>query len=129
VVTASEDKTARVWEADSGKPVGAPVQHQGQVLSAAFSSDGRRVVTACSDGTARVWDVLLGSGSRDDAARLTGLAEAVGGYRVNELGSLVFLGLDDQRERFRKLRQLAGQRSDREPSINSFIRRFLSDLK
>src|SRR5262249_4303958 len=36
VVTASDDKTARVWEADTGKPVGAPLQHQGVVRSAAF---------------------------------------------------------------------------------------------
>ena len=39
--------------------VGTPLQHQGNVLSAAFSPDGRRIVTA-SDNTARVWDAPPG---------------------------------------------------------------------
>ena len=60
VVTASDDKTARVWDADTGKPVGAPLQHQGTVISAAFSPDGRRVVTASYDKTARVWEADTG---------------------------------------------------------------------
>jgi WD40 repeat protein len=42
VVTASADGTARVWDAESGKPVSAPLQHQGKVFSAAFSPDGLR---------------------------------------------------------------------------------------
>jgi tetratricopeptide (TPR) repeat protein len=60
VVTASADKTARVWEADTGKPVGAPLQHRETVTSAAFSPDGRRVVTASEDKTARVWEADTG---------------------------------------------------------------------
>jgi Tol biopolymer transport system component len=60
VVTASDDKTARVWEADTGKPVGAPLKHRNAVWSAAFSPDGRRVVTASWDNTARVWEADTG---------------------------------------------------------------------
>ena len=56
VVTASMDKTARVWDADTGKPISPPLQHQKAVWSAAFSPDGTRVVTASEDKTARVWD-------------------------------------------------------------------------
>jgi WD40 repeat protein len=62
VVTASVDKTARVWNAASGKPLSPPLQHQNAVWSAAFSPDGTRVVTA-SDKTARVWDLPLASGT------------------------------------------------------------------
>ena len=46
VVTASEDKTARLWDAASGKPIGEPMKHEGAVCSAQFSPDGQRVVTA-----------------------------------------------------------------------------------
>ena len=60
VVTASSDKTARVWDAQTGKPVSQPMQHQSRVNSAAFSPDGRSVVTASSDKTARVWDAQTG---------------------------------------------------------------------
>jgi dipeptidyl aminopeptidase/acylaminoacyl peptidase len=60
VVTASEDKTARVWDAASGKPIGEPMEHESEVLSAQFSPDGQRVVTASEDKTARVWDAASG---------------------------------------------------------------------
>jgi WD40 repeat protein len=60
VVTASEDKTARVWDAATGKPLTRPLEHQNQVVSAAFSPDGTRVVTASWDNTAQVWDAATG---------------------------------------------------------------------
>ena len=56
VVTASEDKTARLWDAKTGKPLGETMMHQGIVWSAQFSPDGTRVVTASHDKTARLWD-------------------------------------------------------------------------
>jgi len=63
VVTASDDKTARVWDAATGNPLTSPLDHQGPVRSAAFSPDGTRVVTASDDKTARVWDVRLDEGT------------------------------------------------------------------
>ena len=58
VVTASEDKTARLWDATSGKPIGEPMKHEDAVISAQFSPDGQRVVTASEDKTARLWDAV-----------------------------------------------------------------------
>ena len=43
------DKTARLWDAASGKPIGEPMKHEGAVTSAQFSPDGQRVVTASED--------------------------------------------------------------------------------
>jgi WD40 repeat protein len=44
-----------VWAADgSGEPA-VLRGHQGELVSAAFSADGRRIVTASEDSTARVW--------------------------------------------------------------------------
>jgi hypothetical protein len=57
IVTASKDKTARLWDAATGKPIGEPLKgHDDTVRSASFSPDGRRIVTASSDKTARIWD-------------------------------------------------------------------------
>jgi hypothetical protein len=57
VVTASEDRTAQVWDAATGKRIGPPLRHNDEVLTAVFSpKDGRRIVTVCRDNTARVWD-------------------------------------------------------------------------
>jgi WD40 repeat protein len=60
VVTASNDKTARVWDVTTGKPLTSPLEHQDLVVSAVFSPDGTRVVTASHDKTARVWDAATG---------------------------------------------------------------------
>jgi WD40 repeat protein len=60
VVTASEDGTARVWNARTGQPVTPPLKHDGSVLFAAFSPDSHFVVTASADNTARVWDAASG---------------------------------------------------------------------
>jgi WD domain, G-beta repeat len=46
VLTASKDRTAQLWEAESGKLVATFQGHSGWVISAVFSPDGRRVLTA-----------------------------------------------------------------------------------
>ena len=58
VVTASDDHTARVWDAKTGKPITLP--HHGAVMHAALSSDLLRVATTSVDGSARVWDANTG---------------------------------------------------------------------
>src|SRR6266487_802863 len=60
VMTASNDKTARFWDAASGKPIGEPMKHETAVKSAQFSPDGQRVVTASRNRTARLWDAASG---------------------------------------------------------------------
>lgn len=61
VFTASSDKTARIWDASTGKPISPPLMHQDQVIVAEFSPDGTRVVTVSSgENAARVWDATTG---------------------------------------------------------------------
>jgi hypothetical protein len=60
IVTASEDKTARVWDVQPHGAARPPLQHQAKVVTASFSPDGKRVVTASYDATAQVWDVQTG---------------------------------------------------------------------
>ncbi|MCT7992933.1 WD40 repeat domain-containing protein, partial [Laspinema olomoucense] len=55
IVTASRDKTARVWDR-GGQMIAEFKGHQGWVMSASFSPDGESIVTASYDNTARVWD-------------------------------------------------------------------------
>ena len=58
IVTASCDKTARVWDAKTGKAVTEPLKHESTVNSAVFSQDGKYIVTASRDNTARVWEFI-----------------------------------------------------------------------
>jgi WD40 repeat protein len=61
IVTASFDKTARVWDAGTGAEISVLRGHQDHVNFAAFSPDGRRIVTTSDDRTARIWDAASGS--------------------------------------------------------------------
>ena len=54
VMTASREKTARLWSAETGQEL-AVLRHEDVVWHAAFSPDGKRVVTASWDQTARLW--------------------------------------------------------------------------
>jgi WD40 repeat protein len=63
VVTGSSDKTAKLWEAETGVPRGAPMKHDDLVYAAAFSPDGKTFITGSggpfAEGTARLWSVDL----------------------------------------------------------------------
>jgi WD40 repeat protein len=61
VLTGSQDNTAQVWDSNTGKPLGPPLQHARVVTSVAFSPDGRRILTGSGDNTARVWDAESGT--------------------------------------------------------------------
>jgi WD40 repeat protein len=60
LATASEDGTARVWEAPAGRLLSVLDGHERSVNDVQFSPDGRLVATAGTDGTARVWEAATG---------------------------------------------------------------------
>jgi WD40 repeat protein len=56
VVTASADRTARLWERQTQKRIGQALRHDSAVNCARFSPDGQRVVTSTISRMIRVWD-------------------------------------------------------------------------
>jgi WD40 repeat protein/serine/threonine protein kinase len=59
ILTASRDKTAKLWDAVSGKLI-ASFAHQDGVNNAVFSPDGARILTASADHSAKLWDAASG---------------------------------------------------------------------
>jgi hypothetical protein len=61
LVSGSKDQTVRLWDAQTGQPLGQPLQgHTDEVLSVAFSPDGKRLVSGSEDQTVRLWDAQTG---------------------------------------------------------------------
>src|SRR5262249_37071196 len=60
ILTASEDGTARIWNADTGLSLRVFQGHTAGVGTARFSPDGQRVLTTSADGTVRVWEADTG---------------------------------------------------------------------
>jgi WD40 repeat protein len=65
VVTGGADGTARLWDTNTGRPIGQPVTTHRSVGSVAFSTDGTRIAVAGSTGldadhNVRLWDVRTG---------------------------------------------------------------------
>ena len=60
-VTASTDKTARIWHVPTVKEIAILRGHEQMLNSAEFSPDGGHIVTASQDGTARIWDAAGGT--------------------------------------------------------------------
>ena len=61
IVSGSDDNTLRLWDANSGQPIGAPLAgHKDSVWSVAFSPDGMRIVSGSGDHTLRLWDARSG---------------------------------------------------------------------
>jgi hypothetical protein len=61
IVTASTDKTVRIWDGRAGTLLAVLSGHGDIVDSAAYSPDGTRIVTASNDRTARIWDARTGA--------------------------------------------------------------------
>jgi eukaryotic-like serine/threonine-protein kinase len=71
ILTGSEDRTAQLWDAVTGRPIGRPLEHGGAVMAVAFSRDGKTILTASEDKTVRLWDAAgrpLGQPMRHPAA-------------------------------------------------------------
>ena len=60
LVTASKDKTAKLWDARTGRLLFSLDAHQDAVWAARFSPDGTRLVTASGDKTAKLWNARTG---------------------------------------------------------------------
>ena len=57
----SADRTAKIWDTQSGALVHTLGGHTDTVYAVSFSRDGKLIATSSWDNTARVWDAATGA--------------------------------------------------------------------
>ncbi|MEH1831336.1 MAG: WD40 repeat domain-containing protein, partial [Nostoc sp.] len=60
LASASGDKTIKLWDAATGKPLQTLSGHSDRVYSVVFSPDGQRLASASYDNTIKLWDAATG---------------------------------------------------------------------
>ena len=88
LLSSSEDKTVRLWDVETRKPLHTFKAHTGHVTSVSFAPDGNSIASASRDGTATVWDVA--TGERRDTIR--GHDLGVWGVEFGMDGKTLFTG-------------------------------------
>lgn len=91
LLTASTDKTAKLWSIDSRTLIGTFTGHNAPVWAAIFSPDDTLAVSSGSDGFIRIWDTrtLLETG------RLQGHTDIVRALAFSRDGRSIASGSDD----------------------------------
>ena len=82
VVTGSADRTARLWDAETGAERAVFRGHEAEVRCGDLTTAGDRLVTAGADGTVRLWEVAGGR----EVARLRWPGPAVEEVRFTPAG-------------------------------------------
>lgn len=57
IATASQDRTVKIWDAQTGQLLKMMEGHTDSVNGVVFSPDSMRIATTSDDGTAKVWDI------------------------------------------------------------------------
>jgi WD40 repeat protein/nucleoside phosphorylase len=91
VVSASSDRTLKVWELETGQVVATLKGHEDSVKGCAVTADGR-VVSVSNDGTLRVWELETGRLLRT----LGGHSGVVNGCAVTADGRRAMSASDDK---------------------------------
>jgi WD40 repeat protein len=94
LASSSEDGTIRLWNLETGQPIGQPLTgHTGAVNGIAFSPDGMTLASAGADKTIRLWNAETGEAIGQP---LTGHTASVNGVRFSADGqTLVSVGRDN----------------------------------
>ena len=61
LASSSHDRTARIWDVETGQPLKVLKGHTNIVHGIAWSPDGKRIVTGSMDRSARIWSVEKGT--------------------------------------------------------------------
>jgi WD40 repeat protein len=87
----------KVWDRDTGEPVGLPIRAASLIRAMALSPDGRRVLAGCTDGVTRLWDL---DRPEDPCLEFSKHLDSVTAVAFNPQGTIILTGSADQQLRF-----------------------------
>ena len=85
IVSGSNDKTVKIWNAATGDVESTLLGHSGRVTSVAFSVDGSRIVSGSGDKTVKIWNAATGEVENTllgHSSVVTSVAFSVDGSRI-----------------------------------------------
>jgi WD40 repeat protein len=106
VLTGSGDRTARLWDAATGKPIGMPLVHDAGVAVVAFSATGDAVLTKTENGIVRRWDRPADATGPDERFVLG--AQVASGAEIDTGGTVRGLDASTWDRKRNRLRALGG---------------------
>ncbi|QRV96962.1 Vegetative incompatibility protein HET-E-1 [Ceratobasidium sp. AG-Ba] len=94
LVSGSDNHTVRIWDAQTGHPVGDPLEgHTSCVRSVSYSADGAYIVSGSDDRTVRIWDAQTG---HPVGKPLEGHTSRVRSVSYSADGAYIVSGSDDR---------------------------------
>jgi WD40 repeat protein len=112
LISASKDKTLRVWNAETGRELRNLMGHSAKFQAVAITPDGQFVVSGADDRTVGIWTLRTG----EELRTLQGHTESVNAVAITPDGTKVVSGASDltlklwDLESGRELRTLQGHK-------------------
>lgn len=91
VATASEDRTAKIWDVATGSEIRTFKGHDDDISAVAISADGKYLITGSGDKTTRLWDMVTGK----ELMKLN-VGSAVRSFAVFRDGRHILVGADER---------------------------------
>lgn len=92
ILSGSDDKTLKMWDAATGKEIRTLAGHAGAVKSVCFSPDGKQILSGGADKVLKVWDAETGN----EVQTLTGHGGVVTGVCFHPDGNRVVSASSDK---------------------------------